>query len=378
MIRPSRIAPLLALLALVSPASAQEVIESEKTKFKFAPFVDGLNKPYGMVELPDGKFLVTEKPGGIRVIEGGKLVAEPIKNVPTVEGGGQGGLFDIQIHPDYAKNGWIYLAFSEKKGPGKVLTKVVRGKIKNGAWTGQETIFEAPAEQYVGGGVHYGGRIQFDGKGYIFFSVGDRGDTTTPANTAQKLTTVRGKIHRLFDDGRIPPDNPFVNEPGAMKSIWSWGHRNPQGLHFDDKGNLWETEHGPRGGDEMNLIVKGKNYGWPLVTYGINYSGSPITDKRSAPGFESPRINWTPSIAASGLAYYNGDKFPAWKGSLFAGALGHAKVVRAEVDAQNNVTHEEILLKGKGRVRSILAAKDGTIYIVYQDDNKIMQLQPAD
>jgi glucose/arabinose dehydrogenase len=294
-----------------------------------------------------------------------------------VDDGGQGGLFEVLLHPDYAKNGWIYLAFTDSKGR-KTATKIVRGRIKNGAWQDEQTIFEAPENQYGGGGIHFGGRIQFDGKGYIFFTSGDRGDSTTPSNTAQKLTTVRGKVLRLFDDGRVPPDNPFVNEPGAMPSIWSWGHRNPQGLIFDNKGNLWETEHGPRGGDELNLVLKGKNYGWPLVTFGINYSGSKITDKSSAPGFEDPRINWTPSIAACGLAFYDGDKFPGWKGSLFAGALGHRKIVRVEVDAANKVTHEEMLLEGKGRVRTILPAADGTIYVVHNNPNEIVRLVPAE
>jgi glucose/arabinose dehydrogenase len=371
-----RLLPLAALAAFVPCLlSAQDVIESEKAKFIAEPFVtEGLDNPWGMAQLPDGNFLVTEKDGALRVIKDGKLLPDLIKGIPEVDAGGQGGLFDVQLHPDYAKNGWIYLAFTDTKNR-RTATKIVRGRIKNGAWADEQTIFEE--DQYGGGGIHFGGRIQFDGKGYIFFTSGDRGGPTTPENPAQKLTNARGKVHRLFDDGRIPPDNPFVNQPGVTRSIWSWGHRNPQGLAFDDKGNLWETEHGPRGGDELNLVLKGKNYGWPLVTFGINYSGSPITDKTSAPGFEDPRSNWTPSIAACGLAFYDGDKFPGWKGNLFAGALAHRKVVRVEVDANNKVTHEEILLQNKGRVRSILPAADGTIYITYNNPDAVVRLVPA-
>ncbi len=373
---PPRLLPacLATLLAAAPLASAQESIDSEKAKFKLVNVVDsGIEHPWGMAELPDGTLLVTEKNGALRVIEDGKLWPEPIKGTPAVDAGGQGGMFEVIPHPDYAKNGWIYLAYADRKANGS-LTKIVRGKIKNASWVEQQTIFEAPEDQYVRGSIHYGGRISFDGKGHIFFTVGDRGAPTTPENSAQKLENVRGKVHRLKDDGAVPIDNPFASKPGAMKSIWSWGHRNPQGLALDDRGKLWETEHGPRGGDELNLVLRGKNYGWPLVTYGINYSGSKITDKTSAPGFEDPRIDWTPSIAACGLAFYNGGKFPRWKGNLFAGALNFRQVVRIEVNDAGKVTHQEILLKDKGRVRTILPAADGTIYIAYNDPHRIVQL----
>ncbi|MGH8048604.1 MAG: PQQ-dependent sugar dehydrogenase [Chthoniobacterales bacterium] len=370
----------LALLVVLAPcvSPAQDVIKSEKANFKAEPFIaDGLKEPWGMAELPDGNFLVTEKGGNLRVIVDGKLLPDPIKGTPKVDAGGQGGMFEVILHPDYAKNGWIYLAFADEKPGGGSTTKIVRGRIKNGEWVDQQTIFEAAADQYTRGGLQFGGRIAFDGKGYIYFTIGDRGGPTTPENAAQKLSSVAGKVHRLFDDGRVPPDNPFVGRAGALPSIWSYGHRNQQGFTFDDKGNLWATEHGPRGGDELNLILKGRNYGWAIVTYGINYSGTKITDMTTAPGIEGPRTYWVPSIATCGLAFYNGDKFPGWKGDLFVGALAHRKIVRVEYDADNKVTHEEILLAGKGRVRTILPAADGTIYVAYNDPDSIVRLVPA-
>ncbi|MDD5198520.1 MAG: PQQ-dependent sugar dehydrogenase [Terrimicrobiaceae bacterium] len=357
-------------------AQQPEVIASERARFKIEVLADGLDHPWGMVKLPDGRFLVTERPGRLRVIAGGKLLPEPIKGIPPVFARGQGGLLDIQLHPDYAKNGWIYLSLADPQGD-KGLTKVIRGRIKDGVWVDQQTIFQAPADQYVPGGNHFGCRMQFDGKGFLFFSVGERGDVTTPANNAQKLTNVKGKIHRLRDDGKVPMDNPFYKTPGATQSIWSWGHRNPQGLHFDRYGTLWEAEHGPRGGDELNVIRKGLNYGWPLVTFGINYSGTPITDKTSAPGMESPVIHWTPSIAVGGIDFYHGSEFPAWNGNLFATALAHQKLVRMEIDASNHVTHQEILLEKTGRMRDIRCYDDGSLYLIYDDPGKIVRLVPA-
>lgn len=356
-------------------AQDNAVISSEKARFKVETLADGFDHPWGLEKLPDGRFLVTERPGRLRVIENGKVLPEPIKGIPEVWARGQGGLLDVRLHPDYAKNGWIYLSYSDPRGD-KALTKIVRGRVKDGAWVDQETIFEAPSDQYVGTGVHFGNRICFDGKGFMFFSIGDRGDVTKPQNNAQKLTNVKGKIHRLRDDGSVPMDNPFYARGGAMKSIWSWGVRNPQGLCFDAKGNLWEVEHGPRGGDELNLIQRGKNYGWPICTYGINYDGTPITDKRSAPGMESPVTYWVPSIAVGSVEFYHGDQFPGWRGNLIATALAHQKIVRLEIDPANKVTHQEILLERTGRIRDIRCFDDGSIYLVYDEPGKIVRLVP--
>jgi glucose/arabinose dehydrogenase len=318
--------------------------------------------------------LVTERAGALRVIENGKLVPEEVKGMSAVFAQGQGGLMDIELHPDYAKNGWIYLSFSDLRD-GKGQTKIVRGRLKGMDWVDQETIFEAPVDEYTGTPIHFGSRMEFDGKGYLFFSIGDRGDW----NNAQKLTNAKGKIHRVRDDGGVPEDNPFYNEPGADRTIWSYGHRNPQGLRFHPvTGDLWETEHGPRGGDELNVVERGRNYGWPLITYGINYNGKPISDKTEAPGLEQPVIQWTPSIAVCGIDFYSGSLFPGWKNNLFAAALAHRKVVRVEFSPDSReVTHQEILLEKSGRVRDIRCLADGRVYVVYDEPGKIVRLSPA-
>lgn len=369
---------LLALLGLqiVSPASAEEVT-SEAARFRVEPFLDGLEIPWGMVKLPDGRFLITERKGTLRVAENGRLQPEPVKGVPEVWAKGQGGLLDIRLHPDYAENGWIYLAYS-KPLPKGALTAIVRFRLKNNEVTDLETIFEPPPEEATKSGIHFGSRMAFDGEGHLFFSIGDRGDGTNPKNNAQFLDNVKGKIHRLMDDGRIPPDNPFVHTAGARPSIWCYGNRNPQGLVFDPKTKkLWETEHGPRGGDEVNLIRKGKNYGWPVITFGINYDGTPITDHTAQEGMEQPAHQWTPSIAPCGLAIYRGKKFPAWQGHLFSGALAHRELVRLTLDG-DTVTGEEILLKDSGRLRDVRCFDDGFLYLLYEKPGRVVRLAPAE
>ncbi|HTJ80009.1 MAG TPA: PQQ-dependent sugar dehydrogenase [Rariglobus sp.] len=352
--------------------------QSELYAYRLETFVSGLNEPWAMSFLPDGRALVTEKRGNLRLIEKGKLVEQPVTGIPAVENSGQAGLFDVVPHPDYIHNGWIYLAYAdpEKSAEGKNLsmTAIVRGHLRDGAFVGQETIFKAPLKTYrPGGGVQFGGRIAFDDKGYIFFSIGDRG----PKEDAQKLGVPNGKIHRLHDDGRVPTDNPFVNTPGAAPSIWSYGHRNPQGLCFDrTNGELWETEHGPRGGDEINLIRKGLNYGWPVVTYGIDYSGLPLmyTDASgqrvaavtSKEGMEPPVEQWTPSIAVSGASFYTGGLFPMWKGNLFVASLKAQELRRVEIK-NDKVIHQEIIFKNIGRIRDVLTGPDGAIYVLLPD-----------
>lgn len=368
---------LLGLLFLPTlPSASGEEIVSEKQRFQVEPFLDGLEVPWGMVKLPDGRFLITERKGDLRVVEGGKLLTEPVEGIPEVWAKGQGGLLDIRLHPDYAENGWIYLAFS-KPLPKGALTSIVRFQLKGNRAENLETIFEPPAEDATEAGAHFGSRMAFDGEGHLFFSIGDRGDVTTPANNAQRLDNVKGKIHRLMDDGRIPADNPFVQTPGARASIWSYGNRNPQGLVFDPQTKkLWETEHGPKGGDELNLIEKGKNYGWPVVTFGINYNGTPITDHTTQEGMAPPVHHWTPSIAPCGLAIYQGEKFPHWQGNLFSGALAHRKLVRLALEG-NTVTEEEILLKNLGRIRDVRCFDDGFLYLLYEQPGRIVRLAPV-
>ncbi len=364
--------------ALVCHPAKAQTITSEKTGFQAETVVEGLANPWGAAFLPDGRILLTEREGRLRIVEKGQLLPDAVSGIPEVWSKGQGGLLDVELHPEFETTGWIYLSYSDPKPEGS-MTKIIRGRLKENAFVDQEVIFEAPISEYTTGGAHFGNRMEFDGKGYLFFTIGDRGDKTTPENNAQNLGNHKGKTHRLHDDGRIPEDNPFVGKAGAVPSIWSYGNRNAQGLRFDKRsGLLWESEHGPRGGDEINIIRKGLNYGWPLVTYGINYSGKPITEKTEAKGFESPALQWTPSIAVAGIDFYHGDKFPAWKGNLFATALAHQKVVRMEIDDQNNITHQEILLEKTGRIRDIRTPADGFVYLIYDQPGKLVKLVPAE
>jgi len=361
---------LLVLLATAVPAGA-----SPTHSFRVETVAEGLKNPWAVAKLPDGRYLITERGGALRVVDNGRLVPEPVAGVPEVWARGQGGLLDVVLHPDYPNNGWIYLAFS-KPLPKGALTSIIRARLKENRLVDTETIFEPSQEEASGGGVHFGCRMAFDGAGHLFFTIGDRGDATNPANQAQRLDNVKGKTLRVKDDGSIPADNPFVGRAGARPEIWTYGNRNAQGLVWDSAtGNLWETEHGPRGGDELNLIRKGLNYGWPVVTYGINYNGSPITEKTEAPDMESPVVQWTPSIAASGLAVYQGDAFPNWRGNLFSGALAHQKIVRLVLDG-TKVTDQEILLEGQGRIRDVRCFDDGFLTVVFDQPGKVVRIVP--
>ena len=366
------------LVALLPVAAvAQTTTNSALHRFRVEKVVEGIDHPWAIAKLPDGRFLITERRGNLLLLEKPGAVPWTISGVPPVFAQGQGGLLDVALHPDYAENGWIYLAFSKPIDNG-ALTSVIRAKLEGDRLADIQTVFEPPADQATGAGVHFGCRIVFDGRRHMFFSIGDRGGPTTPANLAQSLASVTGKIHRLHDDGSVPEDNPFVKTPGAMPSIWALGVRNPQGLVYDPgAGRLWETEHGPRGGDELNIIRRGANYGWPLVSYGINYSGTPITSATSRPGMEDPVVQWTPVIAASGLELYRGDKFPRWRGNLFAGGLAGQRLVRMQLNG-TAVTGQEILLKDTGRIRDVRAFDDGFLYVVYDDPGQVVRLVPAD
>lgn len=366
-----------AFLLLATACTQAEVIDSSAHRFRVETIADGLERPWAVAQLPDGSFLVTERRGRLLLVESPGATPREISGVPSVVARGQGGLLDVALHPNYAENGWIYLAYSKPIGDGSH-TAIARAKLQDDRLADLEMIFDPPADQATGSGLHFGCRMAFDGRGHIFFSIGDRGGPTNPDNPAQSLSSVAGKIHRLHDDGRVPADNPFVGRKDAMPSIWAYGSRNAQGLAYDAAtGRLWETEHGPRGGDELNLIRKGVNYGWPLAGYGINYNGTTITEHKSLPGMEDPVVQWTPVIAASGLALYRGDKFPRWRGNLFAGGLGSKRMVRIEL---NNaaVTEQEILLQGTGRIRDVRSFDDGFLYVVYDEPGKVVRLVPAE
>lgn len=345
-------------------------IESEKQKFIMDTLSDKLVNPWGIAFLPDGRVLVTERAGKILIFKNGKLLSEQIENVPAVFAEGQGGLLDIQLHPDYSSNGWLYLTYS-KPGQGGAGTTLARTKLDGNKLTEFKELFSA--QPFVNSGAHFGSRIAFDGQGYIFISSGERGTM----ENAQNLGNHLGKIIRLHDDGRVPTDNPFVNQAGAKPEIWSYGHRNPQGLVYDKKNNtLWDHEHGPKGGDELNIVVKGKNYGWPVITFGINYDGNPISDENSKEGMEQPVTYWVPSIAPCGMAQVTGDKFANWKGNLLIGALAFQHVARVEIESGKYVKQEKLLDK-IARVRAISESPDGFIYVATESPGMLIKLSPA-
>jgi glucose/arabinose dehydrogenase len=351
------------------------VQHSEEHAYRFETVAEGLDVPWSLSFLPDGRILVTERAGRLRVIENGKLRPEVVADVPRVIVKDEAGLMSVVASPDFARDPWVYLSFSDPGDGDKAMTKLIRGRLRGNRLVDQQTIFELPRQKYPSGYVLFGSRLVFEGD-YLFFSVGERGQT----GEAQKLETPNGKIHRVFHDGKIPPDNPFVQTPGAVPSIWAYGVRNPQGLARNaSNGELWETEHGPRGGDELNHIQRGRNYGWPTITYGINYDGTPVSDKTEAPGLEQPVMHWTPSIATSEIEFYTGDRFPKWKNQLFLGSLAQQKFLRIVLDGDRAV-HTEELFHNLGRVRDIKTGPDGLLYIALEligKPGKIVRLVPA-
>jgi aldose sugar dehydrogenase len=348
-----------------------KAIESEKQKFGVDTITKELVNPWGIAFLPDGRILVTERAGEIRIVKEGKLQAEKIGNVPTVFANGQGGLMDIKLHPDYATNGWIYLTYA-KPGEGGGGTVLARAKLDGNNLTDLEELFSA--QPLSSSGAHFGSRVVFDGKGYVFLSSGERG--TKP--NAQDLTNHLGKILRLHEDGKVPTDNPFVNTPDAKPEIWSYGHRNPQGLIYHKATEtLWDVEHGPMGGDELNKVEKGKNYGWPVITYGMNYDSTIISDITEKEGMEQPVFYWKPSIATCGMALVTSDKFPGWNGNLLVGALAKQHIARVELDADGKFVNQEKLLENIGRVRAVEQSPDGYLYVATETPGMLLKLVPV-
>ena len=361
---------LISIVAAKAQPVAGSTIETQKQKFVLQSVTTELQRPWGMAFLPDGRILVTELAGEIRIIKEDKLLDEKISGVPEVFNNGQGGLLDIQLHPDYAKNGWIYITYAKPDGTKGGGTTVIRAKLKGNTLTNIEQLFNAQPSSPSG--AHFGSRIVFDGNGYIFFSCGERGKM----ENAQDLTNHLGKIMRLHDDGRVPTDNPFVNTAGAKPEIWSYGHRNPQGLYYDKTtGTLWDDEHGPKGGDELNKVEKGKNYGWPVITYGIGYDDKPLTDITKKDGMEQPVRYWVPSIAPCGMTMVTGNKYPNWKGNFLVGALSFQLVARVEV-VDGKFVAEERFLEKIGRVRTVVQSPDGYIYVATENPGKIYKLMP--
>ena len=353
------------------------IIQSEKMSIRADTVLSGLNSVWSMAFLPDGSILFNEKKGELRLFQDGKLDPRPIGGLPEVRYKGQGGLLDIELHPNYAENGWIYLSYAEptqsgEEGPkGGGNTVFIRAKLQNHRLVQIEKIFNA--QPNYNKNQHFGGRIEFDREGYVYLSVGDRGGR----DEVQSLSNHRGKVFRLHDDGRIPADNPFVNREGAKPEIFTYGHRNPQGLAIHPTtGEIWEHEHGPKGGDEVNIIRKGNNYGWPRITYGINYNGTRITKDTAKAGMEQPVVYWRPSIAPCGMDFLTSDRYPQWKGNLFVGSLAFRYLKRCEVQ-NNRITHQEEILKNIGRVRVVREAPDGYLYIGTEAPGMIVRIQPV-
>jgi glucose/arabinose dehydrogenase len=364
-------------------AAAQDVHRSAYHDFRTVTVADGLEVPWSVAWLPGGDMLVTERPGRLRIVRDGALLPDPVPGVPEVFARGQGGLFDVLPHPDFAANRLLYLSYARPKEEGST-TAVVRGRFEDDRFTDVEDVFEARSQ----GRGHYGGRLAWNRDGHLFVSVGDRMARTSgdvSAHPAQDLSNHHGVTVRLHDDGRVPDDNPFAGQDGALPEIWSYGHRNPQGLFVHpETGDLWANEHGPQGGDELNLIRPGRNYGWPVVGYGVNYgSGTAIHAGTRGEGIESPVHFWVPSIATSGLMVYTGDRFPEWKGSFFVGGMAGQQLARLtpSVDRPGRIEQEETLAYGIGRVRDVRQGPDGYIYLAVEQrggPSQVVRLEPVE
>ena len=361
---------------LPSTGHAQSLlVESEQEVFRVVSLVDGLDHPWSLVFLPDGDMLVSERAGRLRYIDDGQLRSTPVSGLPPIYVSGQGGLLGLALHPDFADNRWVYYAYSEGTRRANH-TALARGRLSEDgtALTGQEILFRVNFEKQRG--YHFGGRILFNTDGTLLLSLGEG---SLYLNEAQNLGNHLGSIVRLNDDGSVPFDNPFVSAQQAQPEIYTYGHRNVQGLARNPAtGSVWAHEHGPYGGDEINILSPGSNYGWPLITYGIDYDGTPISERTEADTLEQPIWYWVPSIAPSGMSFYQGDAFEAWNGDVFIGALAGQRLVRYEIDG-DRIQSEEILLEDFGaRIRDVQSGPDGLLYLLTdENDGRILQLRPA-
>ena len=362
----------------LSPALAQDTqrLRTDKVEVIVETVARNLQNPWGLAFLPDGRMLVTERPGRLRIADADGSLSEPLQGVPRVAARGQGGLLDVALDPNFAQNRLVYLSFAEDRGEGRAGTSVARGRLsQNGsALEAVQVIFRQ--EPTHTGNNHWGSRLVFDRDGNLFVTLGDRFDLR---NQAQNPANHLGKIVRIKPNGGAAPNNPFLNREDAKPEIWSLGHRNLQSaaLH-PTTGELWTVEHGARGGDEVNIPQKGKNYGWPIISYGVDYSGAKIGEGTEKTGLEQPVYYWDPSIAPSGMAFYTGDKFPAWRGSILVGALAGKLVSRLETNG-NRVTGEERMLQNLGeRIRDVRQGPDGFVYLLTDSrDGRILRMKPA-
>jgi glucose/arabinose dehydrogenase len=371
---PALLAALAIACSLCSASALAQVFDSEQQRFRLKVVSKGLEHPWSLAFLPDGRMLVSERRGRLRLVDAnGRLDPEALRGLPPIAAVGQGGLLDVVLHPDYHENGWIYLSYVAA-GAGGYGTEVLRARLKGKTLVEVQILFRMLPKSTRG--QHFGSRLVFDRQGFLYITLGDRGDR----QRAQRLDDHAGSVIRLHDDGRVPADNPFRDQPGARPEKFTLGNRNLQGaaLH-PQSGQLWTHEHGPQGGDEINIIRAGVNYGWPVITFGRNYgSGTPIGEGTAKPGMAQPLYHWTPSIAPSGMAFYTGDRFPAWQGNLFVGALRDQMLVRLQLDGPQ-VVHEERLLQGSiGRIRDVRNGPDGFLYLLTDSPQGIIaRLEPV-
>lgn len=369
--------PAVALaLTAVSGACAQSSREfdSQRGRFRAVTVASGLEHPWGLVFLPDGRMLVTERPGRLRIVSANGQLSAPLSGVPAVAARGQGGLLDVALAPDFAQSRVIYLSYAEPGEAGSAGTTVARARFSDEGLSDVQVIFRQ--EPKLTGGAHFGSRLVFTPDGYLFITTGERGQ----GHLSQDLSRHQGKLIRLRPDGTVPPDNPFVGRANARPEIWSYGHRNLQGaaLH-PETGALWTVEHGAMGGDELNIPRPGLNYGWPVITYGRDYSGAAISEGTAKEGMEQPVHYWDPSIAPSGLLFYTGDRFPRWRGNLFVGALNFQLLARLELTGDRVVAEERLLQGYRQRIRDVRQGPDGYIYLLTdEDDGRLVRLEPVE
>ena len=364
------------LLGAACPLAAAErlgTFESAKHRFHLVKVVDGLEHPWGLAFLPDGRMLVTERPGRLRIVADGWLVPEPVTGVPEVWDDGQGGLLDVALHPGFAENGLVYLSYASPDDDNDAATAVARGRLVGERLEDVEEIYVAPPRD--DGGRHFGSRLLF-ADGYLFVTAGERGEP----DRAQDVGDPAGSVIRLLEDGGVPEDNPFVGTADARPELYSIGHRNPQGMAREAAtGRIYAVEHGPKGGDELNLIEPGVNYGWPVITHGKSYMGFKIGEGTHKEGMAQPVHYWVPSISPSGLTIYDADRFPAWQGSFFAGALSGELLVRLEVAGGKAVVEERMLEDLEERIRDVRQGPDGLIYLLTDHpEGMLLRLEPAD
>jgi glucose/arabinose dehydrogenase len=368
--------------AQTTAANETQILETNDHRIRVVTLAKGLSYPWSMAFLPDGSMLVTERPGRLRILRNGVLQPGPIAGVPEVRAINQGGLMEIALHPNFAQNNLVYMTYS-KAGPGEAsaTTALYRARFDGKQLTDGRDIFVADAWSETN--LHFGSRLAFGRDGMLYMSIGERNQRQRAQNTNDHA----GKILRLRDDGSVPSDNPFVGKAGYKPEIYSYGHRSPQGLAIHpETGEVWESEHGPLGGDEVNVIQPGRNYGWPVITYGREYNGAVITDQPVREGMEQPRFFWVPAIGMSGLTFYTGDRFPAWKGHAFVGALSHLQIqlVRLQGTSPRVMERESILAPLRQRVRDVRQGPDGFLYVATDSDygrrdgtGMILRIEPA-